>query len=53
MYKCVLAIASVINYDHKCDATIWSNTYSRQLRSVSLSYAPNINVIHANGQFLP
>jgi len=26
-YKCVLALASVINYHRKHDATIWSITY--------------------------
>ncbi len=27
------ALASVINYDHKCDATIWSIPYDCNLQS--------------------
>jgi hypothetical protein len=26
-YTCVLALASVVIYDHKSDATVWSATY--------------------------
>jgi hypothetical protein len=33
-YKYILALASVVNYDHKRDATIWSVTYYRLLASL-------------------
>jgi hypothetical protein len=41
-YTCVLALDSVVNYNHKHCYTIWSINYGHQYAPKVVSYAPNI-----------